>query len=326
MYLDKCRFFYEKYGRKMIHEKFREYENRIAVGVVGEGSDCFGYDDDYSTDHDYGIGFCMWLSEHDYEKIGYLLQKEYKCLMLTHEKDIHELFGYIPNGNIFLSGRRGVYPVNGFYERILGIKIKNKTEFLINEEDWMKIPEEKLATAVNGQIFRDDEGTFSFLREKIKSYYPKKIWMLRLAEQIHIFSQNGQYNYARMMARKDYLTADICAAQAEKSAMSVVYLLNKKYAPYYKWMRKGMDDLEILQDVSCILDNISILDNQDLAWEKESYHSSKINKYDKKVAAFESIAELILKELNRQHIINGKEVFLDIYCQDIVSQIKGDRL
>ncbi|MBQ8041516.1 MAG: tetratricopeptide repeat protein, partial [Lachnospiraceae bacterium] len=54
--LERCKKFYENYGKEMIHNKFPEYENRIAVGLVGEGSDCFGFDDEISTDHDYELG------------------------------------------------------------------------------------------------------------------------------------------------------------------------------------------------------------------------------------------------------------------------------
>ena len=38
-----CRDFYEQYGKEMIHKKFPAFEKRIAVGLVGEGSECFGY-------------------------------------------------------------------------------------------------------------------------------------------------------------------------------------------------------------------------------------------------------------------------------------------
>ena len=64
----------------MIHERFGEYEDRIAIGLVGEGSDCFMYDDEYSTDHDFGPDFCMFITEDTYEKIGEELTKAYNEL------------------------------------------------------------------------------------------------------------------------------------------------------------------------------------------------------------------------------------------------------
>ena len=42
---DKSRRFYHNKVAPMITEKFPQYESRIAVGLSGEGSDCFGYDD-----------------------------------------------------------------------------------------------------------------------------------------------------------------------------------------------------------------------------------------------------------------------------------------
>ena len=49
--LERSRTFYEKYGKTMIHEKFADYEDRIAAGLVGEGSDCFGFDDEFLREY-----------------------------------------------------------------------------------------------------------------------------------------------------------------------------------------------------------------------------------------------------------------------------------
>lgn len=51
--IELAKLFYEEYGIPMIKEKFPDYESRIAVGFVGEGSERFGFDDEYSTDHDF---------------------------------------------------------------------------------------------------------------------------------------------------------------------------------------------------------------------------------------------------------------------------------
>ena len=76
--------FYMEYGDSMIKEKFPEYVDKIAVGLVGEGSERFGFDDKYSMDHDFGPGFCMWVTKSTYAKIGQQLQEEYDKLPKTY--------------------------------------------------------------------------------------------------------------------------------------------------------------------------------------------------------------------------------------------------
>ena len=68
--LELSRLYYQQLGRPMLEEKFGEYLPRIAAGLAGEGSECFGFDDDISRDHDFGPGFCIWLNKEDFDKIG----------------------------------------------------------------------------------------------------------------------------------------------------------------------------------------------------------------------------------------------------------------
>ena len=57
--IELARAFYEEYGKPMIERDFAEYSDRIAVGLVGRGSECYGFDDEISTDHDFEAGFCL---------------------------------------------------------------------------------------------------------------------------------------------------------------------------------------------------------------------------------------------------------------------------
>ena len=59
--LELAKAYYETYGKRMLAEEFPRYVDRIAVGLAGEGSECFGFDDAISRDHDFGPSFCMWL-------------------------------------------------------------------------------------------------------------------------------------------------------------------------------------------------------------------------------------------------------------------------
>ena len=78
---EKNRRFYDQYVADLIHARFPEYEDRIAVGIAGEGSDCFGYDDEISRDHDFGTGVCLWVTDGDMDRFGYTLSVAYNELV-----------------------------------------------------------------------------------------------------------------------------------------------------------------------------------------------------------------------------------------------------
>lgn len=298
--LERSREFYETVGKEMIHMHFPEWENRIAVGLVGEGSDCYGFDDEISMDHDYAVGFCMWLTDADYEKIGPALQEEYDKLSKNENR---------------LKYRRGVFRVNDFYNQLLESSADFEKEFSL---DYQKVEEFQLAQATNGIVFRDDMGVFSNIREKLLAYYPENVWRGKLAQSIHEFSQYAQSNYARMMARRDELTAKICVSKAIESTMDLIYLLSRTYAPYYKWKKKGLEKFPLSKKILPLLEKLSRLPSQSEVWNNVTYHASLIHKEDKCVELFEQIAKELLEELKRQELVSGEDVFLESYIKQIL--------
>ena len=51
--------FYRDFGRPALLSRFEPYMDRMTIGLVGEGSECFGFDDRLSMDHDYGPSFAF---------------------------------------------------------------------------------------------------------------------------------------------------------------------------------------------------------------------------------------------------------------------------
>ena len=276
------RLFYFEYLKPMIPS---EILNVLAAGMVGEGSDCFGFDDEISKDHDYQIGCCLWLDKEDYLKYGQRLQA------------IYEKAAY-PFSIGRLKERRGVFEIDAFYE------------YLIQDGK-----EECLACATNGEVFEDHLGVFSKRREEI-SYYDEKTWRLNVAKNIHLFSQYAQSNYPRMMARKDYITSQLCISKAIETAMDLMYLFEKRYAPYYKWKRKGLSQH---RELILLLDEITSLPLQKEAWEHWIYDASIINTNDQCVVLFEKLAQLFVTYLNQYHLINDTNLFLEVYVDDIAT-------
>ena len=329
--LERSRIFYETYGKEMIHAKFPGYEDRIAVGVVGEGSDCFGFDDFISADHDYETGFCMWLTEADYSEIGKELQMEYENLVRQYGKPCSH--------DLFLQERRGVFSINGFYDNLLktaldyeecakedGFDSDGVTRF---EQQmpvfWEQVGEQQLAAAVNGEVFFDKAGIFTTVRQQLRDYYPDMIWRKKLAQGLHDFSQYAQSNYPRMMARKDVVTSKLCMAKSMETVMNLVYLLRKEYAPYYKWKKKGLESMSLRRDIFPLvhailplLEEAAELPGQMQAWEQVTYRADLVNEKDACVIVFEKMAACILEEMKRQRLVEGEDLFLENYIRQVL--------
>lgn len=318
--MELSRRYYEEVGRPMLEEKFPEYLPRIAAGLVGEGSECLGYDDSYSRDHDFGPGFCLWLVKEDFEVIGEELQRAYEALP-------GEFMGY-PARNTSLrgGGRVGVHEISSFYRQFIGNE--QPPQSLMR---WLYLPEHKLAMAVNGDVFADPLGEFTQLRNQLKGYYPEDVRIKKIAARAAVMAQAGQYNYGRCMCRKDTVAAGMAQAEFMKAAVSMLYLLNKTYMPYYKWqfhgLRKRKEKAEmILPSTLDLIERLSCLGDQSRAWEEPHPEgwNPYVNTLDRKVVLIEKICRDVLAELKRQGLTEGDEDFLEAHTYKIMSRI-GDR-
>ena len=228
--IDICRKYYDRYVRPMIDEKFPEYASGIACGLSGEGSDAFGYDDALSRDHDWGPSVCLWISKETDEKIGEELRRAYE--ELPQEMDGIKRAPYVRGRD-----RRGVQVIPEYFMRLTGAST-------YEEIDWRETASPLLAAAVNGEIWRDDEGTVTEFRKKLSIGYPESILFKHLAESCARFSREGQYNAPRVSKRGDELTSRMFIYDAAREAMKVLYLANGRFYPHDKWLRYGLKDLE----------------------------------------------------------------------------------
>jgi hypothetical protein len=336
-----CRKFYEKYVAAIIHEKFAEYETRIAAGVVGEGSECFGYDDEFSQDHDFGYGVCLWLTDEDCSAIGSELSASYYGALSDFEADragrsLTDTIQTIDTetGRTRYDQRRGVMRISDFYQNLLEMNLEMDVPSL-TESQWFYIEEWKLAVATNGEVFRDDLGKFSEIRNMLLKYYPDRIWRMRLVNAMHGYAAAAQANYPRCMARGDEVTAAICKNQGIERAMEIVFLLNRRFAPYYKWTFRAMQELACEESsphpggknwilrISELLKRIARLGSQTNAWQGYRYRSDSINSADELVRLFDEVAGAIVSELNRQGLTDSVDPFLELHSQALARTISN---
>ncbi len=230
--------FYLEHGASLIADRFGEYAGKIAVGLMGDGSECYGFDDKFSQDHDWGPGFCLWLTAEDFAAIGNALSRAYETLP-------QEYRGYRRMESEWGSGRVGVFEIGQFYCRYIGLP-----DAPDNLAQWMRIPENYLAAATAGRIFRDDLGQFSMIQAKLKAFYPEDVRRAKIGARCMHLGQSGQYNYARAIQRSEFYAARYAATKFCNDAMSLVFLLNKAYAPFYKWIHCAVKVLPLLGEAT----------------------------------------------------------------------------
>lgn len=238
--LELARQYYETYGKEMLEMHFPQALPYLAVGLAGSGSECYGYDDLTSQDHDFEPGFCIFLPVEDIvdRQTAFQLERAYaklpKEFMGFHRSRMNPVGG----------NRHGVIRMDEFFLAKTG-----STDGELTPEQWFSVPEHGLIEATNGAIFTDPCGQFTAVREKLR-YFPEDIRRKKLAGHLLLMGQAGQYNYSRCIARGETAAAQLAVFEFVQSALHSIYLLNRVYMPYYKWCFRGLKDLPCLSALS----------------------------------------------------------------------------
>lgn len=251
--LELSKAFYEQYGKPMLHEQFADYEELIAVALCGSGSECFGFDDDVSTDHDFEPGFCLFLPDETVmdRRTEFLLERAYAKLPKEFMGFRRSLMSPV-GGN-----RHGVLRMDDFFLSRVGA-----ADGVLSAEQWLTIPEFYLAEATNGEVFRDDCGAFTAVREKLAAL-PEDIRRKKLAGELLTMAQSGQYNYNRCLGHGETGAAQLAAVEFVKAAMHAVFLLNRTYMPYYKWQFRALRALPFLASLAEPLEFLLTTENSE---------------------------------------------------------------
>lgn len=283
--------FYYECGEKLFRESFADVYHLLAFGIAGSGSECFGYDDEISQDHDFEPGFCIFIPDEIDSKTEFQLERAYAKLP-------KEFMGYKRSPlNPVGGNRHGVIKLSRFFEERTGSKTAE-----ISPQGWFFIAEQFLAEATNGKIFLDNKGELTQLREKI-AYLPEDVRLKKLAGNLLLMAQSGQYNYSRCLERGETAAAQLAVGEFVNAALKVIFLLNKKYIPYYKWSFRALKGLEILSDLYGSLEYLI-----------SSANDEKTAKEKKEI--IERISAKIIDELSKNGLtkISSADLERHAYC------------
>ncbi len=288
--LELARQYYETYGIEMLREQFADVLPYLAIGLVGSGSECHGFDDETSQDHDFEPGFCIFLPEEAVidRRTEFLLERAYAKLP-------KEFMGYERTPLSPVGGNRhGVLRMEEFFLAKTGTPDGN-----LSSEQWFYVPEQSLLEATNGAVFTDPHGKFTAIRETLR-YFPEDVWRKKLAGHLLLMGQAGQYNYPRCIARGDTAAAQLAVFEFVQSALHIIYLLNRTYMPYYKWCFRGLQRLSRLEDLAKDLEDLISSGNADQTAKQKA---KKIEEICQKIAdelRTQNLTTLQNNEMERQ--------------------------
>lgn len=333
-----ARAFWTQMGKPMIAAKYPQYTGRIAAGLVGHGSECYGFDDAYSQDHDFGPRFCLWLTDEDYAAIGEQLEVDYEALPRKFSVDAQGRVTFEAHARSDASGafpsagagstvtpraqganrRDGVFRIGDFFESITGYRTAPAQTA---PHEWLMLQESILAAATNGEVFADPTGLFSKTRQGFKNM-PDDVRLALISRRLGMIAQAGQYNLPRSLKRGDGAAAWLSIHEFVQATASLVFLVNVPmvvgYMPYYKWQFAALRKLSgsmfaLLPNVGEQLETVMRLSSA------ACYGGAGFGEGGKGAAPaiekindiVEQIAVDIVKELKREHLTTSGETFLE---------------
>ena len=261
----------------MLEEQFPELVPYLAAGLIGSGSECYGYDDEVSRDHDFEPGFCIFLPGEEVvdRKAAFALERAYAGLPRE-----------------FMGLRRAlVSPVGGARHGVIRTAdfLMDKTgtnDGVLSLYEWLTLPDYSLSEVVNGEIFEDRYGGITAVRDRLR-HRPQDVRLKKLAGHLLLMAQAGQYNYQRCLRHGETGAAQLAVTEFVKNAMAAAFLLNDAYQPYYKWSFRALRELDKLPFMAELLEYLLTTDN-----EKDTR--------DEKIDVMEGIAADVIGELQAQ--------------------------
>lgn len=232
-------YFYEA-GLPLLAERFPHLVERVAAGLVaggfdsGCGSEIGGFDDEISRDHNWGPRFFLFIRPEDKRAFGEELQ-----VFLDHALPV-EFRGFRSTATTLPKNRAYVLTPEDNLRACL-----NLDRPPVTDEAWITIPEVHLFEYTAGPIYYEPTPLVSTLRSQF-AYYPDNVWFKRLSYSFFMLHLAG--NVIRSAKREDVVSTQTYVNWFLHIAMRACFLLERRYAPYCKWLFKAFKQLPCASD------------------------------------------------------------------------------
>ncbi len=246
-----CGAFYAEAVRPILDDAFPGLVHSAAL--IGPGSEVLGFDDAMSTDHHWGPRLQLFLGEDTPSGLAEAIHTTLAQRLPTTFRGYSTHFSPPnpdDNGTQLLqpitrdpinprpiNHRVTVSTPSAFFQDYLGVDITND----LDPADWLTLPQQKLRTLTEGAVFHDGVG-LDHVRARL-AWYPHDLWLYLLAAG---WARIGQEEH--LMGRAgwagDELGAGLLGSRLVRDIMRLVFLMERRYAPYPKWFGTAFSRLD----------------------------------------------------------------------------------
>lgn len=203
-----------------------------AAALIGWGSDVLGYDTERSTDHGWGPRLQVFVGPGDVV----LLQAEIEAGLPEDFQGWPTRFGW---DAVPVTHHVTVTTLPDWLRAWLGF---DATEG-ISYPQWADTPQQALLEVTAGAVFHDDSGDLTRVRESL-AWYPDEVWLWLLARRWHRIDDEEPF-VGRTAEVGDELGSRLLAARLVVELMHLGFLLERRYAPYSKWLGTAFAELDV---------------------------------------------------------------------------------
>jgi hypothetical protein len=239
--------FWKEFGRPFLQEHFPDVLEKVVVGLLGVGSEVIGRDDGYSRDHGWGPRFTVLFPTDGFSpELETRINAARPGVFAGFDIEKHH------------TDKIAVSSIDRFF-----VELTKYARPPATPSEWMAISENNFYYAQAGAVFFDPSGVFTARRKAFQeAYFTDDVWLWRMAARLVELWHYGDYNLGRMARRGDAVGALIGQGQAVQTAMYLTFLLNRRFAPYWKWLHTAFRELPYLApDVETLLRKLERADN-----------------------------------------------------------------
>jgi Domain of unknown function (DUF4037) len=202
-----------------------------SAAFVGWGSDVLGFDTGRSTDHGWGPRLQVFVAADDVPRVAPAIERalpdDFRGWRTRFGWDEHPVTHHVEVTTLgaWLRGRLGFDPRHG-----------------ITTRDWLVTPQQRLLELTAGAVFHDGLGELEPVRRAL-AWYPDDVWLWLLACQWRRIDQEEPF-VGRAAEVGDELGSRVIAARLVRDLVRMCFLLERRYAPYSKWLGSAFRRLD----------------------------------------------------------------------------------